>query len=115
VNILVTEPMRKSVAGVTGAPVSMLATPKPFANTSRSSLTTATAAPGVLLFLSSSSATFSSLAKSTFCWRANNREAGGNGAKSNTNDREKKKGLTRNISTKGFPHFLVSKAEKAKK
>jgi hypothetical protein len=64
VNILVTEPTRKSVSGVTHAPVSMFATPKPLAKTRRSPLTTTTAAPGVLVSLSSSSATLSSWMKS---------------------------------------------------
>ena len=86
-NILVTEPMRKSVSGVTGAPVSIFATPKPFAKTSRSPLTTATAAPGVLVSLSSSSATFSSWVKSTLCCLANAGEAEHRSNESNTKQR----------------------------
>ncbi|MGE3466163.1 MAG: hypothetical protein AB7J13_04460 [Pyrinomonadaceae bacterium] len=52
--------MRKRVLVVTGAPVSILDTPKPLEKTTLSPLMTATAPPGVFVCFSSLKAAFSS-------------------------------------------------------
>jgi hypothetical protein len=53
VNIFVVEPRRNSMSDLTGAPVSMSATPTPLLKTTRSRSTSAIAAPGVLVSCSS--------------------------------------------------------------